>query len=188
MTAMDAMELLLNRHSATKLAAPGPGKATLETILRAGLRAPDHGRLRPWRFIVIPEERREAFGALLADSLKAREPDVPAEELARERGKAMRAPIIVVVAAKLQRGHKIPEIEQLLSAGTAAENIMLAAQAAGFGVMWKTGGPAYDPLVKRALGLAEQDAIVAFLYIGTETGGPSPARRPELAEHVAVWG
>lgn len=184
---MDAMELLRHRYSATKLAAPGPDQAALESILSAALRAPDHGRLRPWRVIVIPEERREAFGELLANTLKARQPDVAPAELERERGKAMRAPVIVVVAAKLQPGHKIPEVEQLLSTGAAAENVMLAAQAAGFGAMWKTGAPAYDPAVKRALGLDEHDAIVGFLYIGTETGGSSPAPRPDLSDCVTIW-
>ncbi|HJS84321.1 MAG TPA: nitroreductase [Acetobacteraceae bacterium] len=184
---MDAMELLLGRHSATRLAAPGPDRPALETMLRAALRAPDHGRLRPWRFIVIPEERREAFGDLLARSLQARQPDVAPEELARERGKALRAPLIVVAAAHLRRGHKIPEAEQIISTGAAAEHVMLAAQAMGFGAMWKTGGPAYDPAVKQALGLDAGDAIVGFLYIGTEAGEPSPAPRPSLEGHVSVW-
>ncbi len=184
---MEAMDLLLNRHSATRLVAPGPDRAALDAILSAALRAPDHGRLRPWRFVVIPEERREAFGDLLADSLRARAPDAPQAELARERGKAHRAPVIVVAAAQLRHGHKIPEIEQILAAGAAAENVMLAAQASGFGAMWKTGAPAYDGAVKQALGLAPDDAIVAFLYLGTEAGEPSPAPRPGLAEHVSVW-
>jgi nitroreductase len=184
---MDAMDLLLGRHSASRLVAPGPDRPALEAMLRAALRAPDHGRLRPWRFVVIPESRRDAFGELLARSLQSREPDVAPEELARERGKAMRAPVIVAAAARLRRSHKIPEIEQIISAGAAAENLMLAARALGFGAMWKTGGPAYDPEVKRALGLEAEDAIVGFLYLGTEAGDPSPARRPSLEEHVSVW-
>lgn len=184
---MEAMDLLLDRHSATRLAAPGPDQAALEAMLRAALRAPDHGRLRPWRFVVIPEGRREAFGELLARSLLAREPGASADELARERGKALRAPVIVVAAAHLRRGHKIPEVEQLLAGGAAAQNVMLAAQAMGFGAMWKTGGPAYDAAVKQELGLEPDDAIVGFLYIGTETGEPSPAPRPTLEGHMTVW-
>jgi nitroreductase len=184
---MEAMDLLLHRHSATRLTAPGPDRASLDAMLRAALRAPDHGRLRPWQFVVIPAERREAFGSLLADSLRAREPGVSEQELERERGKALRAPVIVVAAAKVRTGHKIPEIEQVLAAGAAAENVMLAAQAQGYGAMWKTGGPAYDPAVKQALGLSAGDAIVGFLYIGTEAGEPSPAKRPELGDHVSVW-
>lgn len=184
---MDAMELLTRRHSATRLAEPGPDKAQLDAILSAALRAPDHGRLRPWRFVVITGERRDAFGELLASTMKAREPGVSEAELERERGKAQRAPIIVVAAAHMQHGHKIPEVEQLLAGGAAAENVMLAAQAMGFGAMWKTGAPAYDPAVKRALGLDSEDAIVAFLYLGTPVGEPSPAARPTLDAHVTVW-
>lgn len=184
---MDAMELLTRRYSATRLAEPGPDKNQLDAILSAALRAPDHGRLRPWRFIVIQGERRGAFGELLASTMKAREPNVSDAELAREREKAYRAPIVVVAAAHLQHGHKIPEVEQLLAGGAAAENVMLAAQAMGFGAMWKTGAPAYDPAVKRALGLEAEDAIVAFLYLGTAVGEPSPAARPTLDAHVTVW-
>ncbi len=184
---MDAMELLGGRHSATRLTEPGPDQAELDAILGAALRAPDHGRLRPWRFVVIPEARREAFGELLERSLVTRAPEASAEELARERGKALRAPLIVVAAARLRREHKIPEVEQLLAAGAAVENVMLAAQALGFGAMWKTGAPAYDPTVKQALGLDAEDAIVGFLYLGTAVGEPSPAPRPGLAAHVAVW-
>lgn len=184
---MDAMDLLLNRHSATKLAAPGPDRAQLEAMLQAGLRAPDHGRLRPWQFVIIAQDQREEFGTVLAHALKAREPGVSDQELERERSKALRAPVILVAAARLRPGHKIPEVEQLLAAGAAAENIVLAAQAQGFGAMWKTGGPAYDLLVKQALGLSPQDAIVGFLYIGTDIGQPSTASRPELKDHVSIW-
>ncbi len=107
--------------------------------------------------------------------------------LQRERDKAMRAPVIVVVAATVQRGHKIPEVEQLVSAAAAAENIMLAANAQGFGAMWKTGAPAYDATVKQALGLDADNDIVGFLYVGTQVGGGSPAARPVVKDLVSVW-
>jgi nitroreductase len=185
--AMDAMELLLRRESATKLAPPGPDRPALDAILSSALRAPDHGRLRPWRFVVIPEDRRERFGEVMADSMRRREPDASEEALRREREKAMRAPTIVVVAAHVQRGHKIPEVEQLASTAAAAQNVMLAANAQGFGAMWKTGAPAYDATVKQALGLAAEDDIVGFIYLGTQVGGGSPAARPGLEGHVSVW-
>lgn len=184
---MDALELLLGRESAVKLAEPGPGEEALETIFRSALRAPDHGRLRPWRFIVIAREKRERFGDVLAESLRLRQPDATPVMLERERGKALRAPLIVVVAARVTPSDKIPEVEQLISAGTAAQNIMLAAHALGYGAMWRTGQPAYDAGVKRALGLEPADAIIGFLYIGTRGGGPSPVARPEPADFVSVW-
>lgn len=184
---MDAMELLLTRESATKLASPGPSQAELDAILGTAIRAPDHGRLRPWRFVVIPEAKRERFGDLLADCLRRVQPDASADMLQRERDKAQRAPLIVAVAARVQRGHKIPEVEQLVSAAAAAENIMLAARAKGFGAMWKTGAPAYDATVKQALGLDAHDDIVGFLYLGTQVGAGSPAARPVVSDLVSVW-
>ena len=185
---MDAIDLLLTRESALKLESPGPTEADLDVMIQSALRAPDHGRLRPWQFVVVPEDKRAAFGELLAASMSRRRPDAPEEELARERGKAMRAPVIVVAAAKLAKGHKIPEVEQLLSAGAAVQNIMLAANARGYGAMWKTGAPAYDAAVKQALGIATDSEIVGFLYLGTQVGGGIQVPRPVAKDYVSVWG
>ena len=144
-------------------------------MLACATRAPDHGRLRPWRFVLVRSEARGRFGDVLAEHLRRSRPQVSAETLERERLKAFRAPLIVVVAAHCDPAAKIPQIEQTLSAGAAAHAMMLAAFALGFNAMWKTGGPAYDPAVKSALGLAADDAIVGFLYLGTE---------PERAPHI----
>lgn len=154
---------------------PAPDEASLALMLACATRAPDHGRLRPWRFVLVRSEGRGRFGDLLADHLRRTHPQVSAETLERERLKAFRAPLIVVVAAHCDPAAKIPQIEQTLSAGAAAHAMMLAAFALGFNAMWKTGGPAYDPTVRSALGLTADDAIVGFLYLGTE---------PERAAHV----
>lgn len=184
---MDAMELLLSRELALKLELPGPDRAALDAIFQSAVRAPDHGRLRPWRFVVIQEDKRAAFGKLMADSMQRREPNASAEMLDRERAKAMRAPIIVVAAAHVQKGHKIPEVEQLSAAVAAAQNIMLAANALGYGAMWKTGAPAYDASVKQALGLAPDDDIIGFMYLGKQVGGGIQSPRPAAAEYVSMW-
>lgn len=184
---MDALELMLTRESALKLEAPGPSADDLNRMFATAVRAPDHGRLRPWHFVVIDSDRREAFGALMADSLRRRDPEATEGALQKERAKAFRSPVIVVVAAKVQRGHKIPVIEQLASAAAAAQTIMLAAPALGYGAVWKTGAPAYDPAVKTALGLDAEDDIVGFLYIGTRTGGSAPFPRPEAKDFVTNW-
>ena len=184
---MDALELLVGRESAVKLTSPGPDQEELEKMFQSALRAPDHGRLRPWRFVVIPEAKREEFGELMADCLRRMDPGATADALQRERDKAMRAPVIVVAAATIQRGHKIPDVEQLVSAAAAAENIMLAARAQGYGAMWKTGAPAYDVKVKEAFGLVPDNEIVGFLYLGTQVGGGSPAARPQVQDLVSVW-
>jgi nitroreductase len=185
--ALEALDLLLERDSAQRLTAPAPGDEALEIIFRSAVRAPDHGRLRPWRFVVIPEQALPRFGDLLADSLRRDAPDTPPGLLERERAKALRAPMIVVVAARLTPSPKIPEIEQILSAGAAAQTVLLAAQAQGFGAVWKTGRPAYDDEIKRALGLEPTDAIVGFIYLGTRVGGPSPVARPNSTEFVSTW-
>jgi len=184
---VDALELLLGRDSALRLEEPGPDQAALDTIFRSALRAPDHGRLRPWRFVLIPRGRRERLGEVLAEALRLREPSAPPELLARERQKALRAPVVIVVAAQMKPSDKIPGVEQIISAGAAAQNIMLAAHALGFGAMWRTGAPAYDATVKQALGLKENDAIIGFLHIGTRVGGSSPSPRPVAEDFVTVW-
>jgi nitroreductase len=184
---MDALDLLLTRESALKLDEPAPSEADLDKMFQSAVRAPDHGRLRPWRFVVIEGDKREALGNLMADTMRMRDPEVSEDMLARERAKPLRAPTIVVAAARVQRGHRIPECEQIASAAAAAQNIMLAAHALGYGAMWKTGDPAYDAHVKTALGLNADDEIMGFLYLGTNTGTSSPAPRPAARDQVTVW-
>ena len=165
---MQAIDALLTRRSARALTDPAPDEAALALMFGCATRAPDHGRLRPWRFVIVRRESRGRFGDLLADHLRRANPQVGAETLERERLKAFRAPLIVVVAAHCNPALKIPVIEQTLSAGAAAHAMMLAAFALGFNAMWKRGGAAYDPVVKSALGLEADDAIAGFLYLGTE--------------------
>jgi nitroreductase len=184
---MDALELLLGRASAGRLTEPAPSQGELDIMFQAAVRAPDHGRLRPWQFVVVPAERRVAFGEVLARSLLKREPDAPEPLVQRERDKALRAPIIVVVAARVAKGHKIPEAEQVASAAAAAQNVLLAAHAQGYGAMWRTGAPAYDPDVAAALGLGADSSIVGFLYMGTRAAEPMASPRPQPAEFVRVW-
>jgi nitroreductase len=185
---MQAIDALLQRHSARSLTEPAPDDGALGLIVESATRAPDHGRLRPWRFIVIKSEGRQRFGDLLADHLRRTRDPVSDDSLERERRKAFRAPLIIVVAAIISPGGKIPEIEQVLSAGAAAQNMLLAAQALGFNAVWKTGGAVYDAEVKAAFDLESKDAIVGFLYVGTDVDGPGSLPRPVWQEFVRYWG
>lgn len=184
---MDAMELLLGRASFGTLTSPAPDQPALEAMFASAVRAPDHGRLRPWHFLVVPEQRRAAFGEILAQSLARRDPEATEPMLQRERDKAMRAPMIIVTAARLQPAHKVPVNEQRASAAAAVQNILLAAHALGYGAVWKTGPAAYDACVRDALGLGKNDEISGFLYLGTPAGAPSAAPRPTPSGHVTVW-
>ena len=184
---MDALEALTTRASPTGLTDPGPDAHALQRMLRAAVRAPDHGRLRPWHFIVVEGAARAALGDVLADALRRREPDVAEATLAKERAKPMRAPLIVVVAARLREHRSVPAVEQIVAVGAAAQNILVAAHALGFGAFWRTGAPAYDDSVKGALGLRPEDAIVGFLYIGTPSAPPPPAPEADVASRVTRW-
>jgi len=184
---MDAYEALVTRVSPKELGEPAPGEASLRKIFAAALRAPDHGRLHPWRFITIQGEGRHRLGELLASSLRLRDPNAGDGLVERERQKALRAPLIVVVAAHITPSLKVPPVEQLLSAAAAAQNIIIASHALGFGAMWKTGEPAYDTLVKEALGLEAADEIAGFLYIGTPKAIPKPPAPLDPADFVRAW-
>jgi nitroreductase len=187
-TVMDAIEALTSRRSPVKLVDPAPSDEEVSGILEAAIRAPDHGRLRPWRFIILRGAARERLGDVLAAALRARAPDVPDDVVQRERQKPLRAPLVIVAAAALQEGHKIPIVEQMLAAGAATQNIMVAAHAMGFGAMWRTGDGAYDAKVKVALGLKPEDAIVGFVYLGTPAGRtPIPPDEPGVREFMREW-
>jgi nitroreductase len=184
---VEALELLLGRRSSVRLREPGPSEEELDTIFKSALTAPDHGKLRPWFFIVIREEQRQAFGNLMADMLKVRRPDSGLEALNRERQKALRAPVIIVTVARIKCDSRIPEVEQIMSAAAAAQNIMLAAHALGYGAMWRTGAGVYDANVKSALGLELTDIITGLIYIGTRDSEPPKTVRPIPNDFVATW-
>jgi nitroreductase len=183
---MDALTALTTRSTAVRLVEPAPAGANLAAILAAGARAPDHGRLRPWKFVLVRGAARDKLGQLLVSALRARQPDAPEAVFAKERDRAQRAPLIVAVAAKVRAHPKIPAIEQIISAGAAAQNMLVAAHALGFGGMWKTGPAAYDGQVKAGLGLEPEDVIVGFLYFGTHAA-PPPTKAADIAGLCVEW-
>jgi nitroreductase len=165
---MELFAAIETRSSAGRLTLPGPSDAELERLLQVAGRAPDHGRLRPWRFIVQNGADRESFASAAAAAKRLRLPSMSDEQFAAERDKIKRSPSIVVVGCAVDRANtKVPEIEQVVAVGAAVENLFLAAHALGYGVMWKTGAAAYDPAVKSLVGLQPDDHIVAILHLGT---------------------
>jgi len=183
---MSILDVICGRTSPAKLRDPGPTAAELERILAAGLRAPDHGVLRPWRFLVVQGRGRERLGELLAASLASRTPGASPQALEAERAKALRAPLLVIVAALPRETQRIPEIEQVVSAGAAAQNMMLAAHALGYGAFWRTGAAAYDPALIAALGLEPGAHLVALLYIGS-IEVPGKPKTADPAGIVEAW-
>ncbi len=165
---------------------PAPDDAQLHVIFEAAVRAPDHGRLRPWRFYVVRGDARQHLSEMFADGVMRREPGAKASLIEKEREKPLRAPLTIVVVAKTVIGHKIPEFEQALSAAAAAMNILNAIHALGFAARWVTGENCYDPEFKRAFGLESADQLIGFIQTGTSMDNFVPVR-PDPAEFVVEW-
>ncbi len=186
---MDQQLQLLARHStpAKELTEPAPDDAQLRQIIEVAMHAPDHGRLCPYRFITIRGDARHALAEVFAAAVKRRDPEVGEAYLAKQKDKPLRSPLIVVVVASLTDNPKIPQVEQMLSAGAAAHNVLLASNAMGFGSIWLTGDNAYDSGVCKALGLASSEKIIGFIYLGTEKRiWPSPPK-PDVDEKITRW-
>jgi nitroreductase len=183
---MDALDALNTRSTAKTFGETAPDKDALATVLQAAVRAPDHGRLRPWRFMLVEGNQRRKFGELLAASALRRVPGLGDGDLQRERDKAMRAPLIIIVACRIVPGTKIPAIEQILAAGAAAQNILLALHALGYAAAWKTGEAAYDTEVKKALGFAADDHIVGFVYTGGGMGATFATGKPASVQDAML--
>ncbi len=160
----------------------------LRVIFEVAVRAPDHGKLRPWRFYVVRGDARTQLSELFVAGVKRREPGASEAQIEKEREKPLRAPMTIAVVAKTVAGHKTPEIEQTLSAGAAAMNILNAVHTLGFAAKWVTGANCYDPLFKQDFGLDPADQLIGFIHVGTPIGKISPPERPDPAVFVIEWG
>lgn len=183
------LSLLATRRSGKPrdLVAPGPDEAQLRRILSAGMRVPDHGKLAPWRFVVIEPERRPAFADLIEEAYLADRPQAGPEERESSRQFALQAPTLVVVLSTPRHDSKVPVWEQELSAGAACMNILTAAHAMGFLGGWLTGWASYSEMVLRALGGSETDRIAGFLFLGTSGRTQEERPRPVYDEIVSTW-
>lgn len=171
---------------ARDLVAPGPDDATLRRIVAVAARTPDHGKLAPWRFVIVPAERREALAAVIADAYRQAYPDAADYEVEATARFARHAPALVVVLYS-PRQAKIPLWEQELSAGAACMNLLHAAHALGFVGSWLTEWPAYSDAVRDAFGVAPE-RIAGFIFIGTPVKALEERLRPNLDEVVSDWG
>ncbi|WP_308367892.1 MULTISPECIES: nitroreductase family protein [unclassified Microbulbifer] len=185
---MDALFALHNRVSTGLLTEPAPGDRQRRNIFRAALRAADHGCLRPWRFLLVEGEARHRLGELFLKAGEQAEP-APLAEAQRERFLAMplRAPLIVVAVTRLVENPKVPSIEQRMSTAAAVQAMLTAAFAEGVGAYWRTGALAANPLVAGGLGLAENERIEGFIYLGTPQKPPRAAPELAVSDYFATW-
>lgn len=185
----DPLHFLARRRSAPsrQLGEPGPDDATLKRLLTAAIRVPDHGKLVPWRLIILHADAKQELGRRLASMAIAKHPDMPAAKQDKERHRYAHAPLVIAVVARLDADSRIPEQEQLLSAGCVAHNLLLGAQALGFGAQWLTGWAAYDRDAAALLGLTDNEHVVGFVHIGTPAIEIPERTRPALDEVVSSW-
>lgn len=184
-----AIDLILNRRSVAprRLAAPGPSAEDIRTLIACAVTAPDHGDLRPWRVLRVAPESRPRLAEAFVAAKRELEPEPTEVALDRARAKAHKEPETLVVIFRPDRGASIPVQEQAMSVGAACMNILLAAEAMGYGGMLISGGEVTTAALREAFGLAEGEELVGFIGLGTVANPPGPRDRPAPEDVLAVW-
>lgn len=164
---MNAIEAILSRKSAPRLEEPAPNEHELELIYKSALRAPDHGALKPWKFLNVSGEGRGKLAEAAYKAIKKSDPEKALANKDKILSAPFRAPLIIVVIASTKENEIVPEIEQILSAGAAAQNILIASHSLGYTAIWRTGFLAFNEEVSLSFGLNKSDIIIGYLYIGS---------------------
>lgn len=187
---MSVFETIKNRRSIGKMTAQVPTRQQIEQLLEAATHAPNHHKVEPWKFIVLAGNARAELGQVMADSLARRFAENPPEKaeamLDKERNKLLRSPVVIVAVAEQPIRANVLEIENIEAVAAAVENILLTGEEMGLACMWRTGDAAYDPHVKRWLGLTPEDHIVAFVYAGFPAI-PKLERHPTAIANKTIW-
>jgi nitroreductase len=187
---MGVIDVIKRRRSIGKMTEQLPRHEQIEQILEAATHAPNHRKVEPWRFFVLTGKAREELGMIMAQSLASRMKETTSNQaqasLNRERGKPLRSPVLIVVAAERPTLPKVVEIENVEATAAAVQNMLLTAEEMGLACMWRTGDTAYDPLVKKWFGLSMEDHLVAFLYLGFPAI-PLFERHPTPFEAKTTW-
>lgn len=183
---MDVIQAIQSRHSVSKVKPDALSREMIEGLLHAAVQAPNHHKVRPWRFVVLTGAGRERLGEAMAASQRDRQPDLPPEAFDKTRALPLRAPVVIAVGVDKPAESRIIEIENVAAASAACQNILLAAHAQGLGAIWRTGEWARDPKVKEFLGFEADQHIVGFLYVGWPDFTAEFAERPGFEDRT-VW-
>lgn len=181
------LDALLSRQSHWPLAGPAPTDAELNQVFDTAMCAPDHGRLRPWRFVIVRDEAREDLADVLAELSAKRYPDAPAQQHEDRRQVAFAAPLLIVLAASISTESRIPESEQMLAVGASAMNVLNSLHMLGYGAFWATGADSHDRGMHDALDFESNERILGFLFVGTPPESAEPTPRPDRRDHVREW-
>ncbi len=183
---MDALEAIFTRQSIGKLKPDPVPRALIEQVLEAAVQAPNHYRVRPWRFVVLTGAARERLGDIFAQDLRAQNPNLPESAYEKARARPLRAPVLIAVAAEKPARPGEILVENICAAAAAVQNLLLAAHALGLAAKWRTGAAAAQPRVKEFLGFAPDQPLIAFVYLGYPAFEPPAAERPSHADRV-TW-
>lgn len=182
-----ALDALLSRASTDHLTKPAPDDKELETILSAVMRAPDHGKLRPWRMVLVRGKAREKLADLIVASMKRLDPDVPEKKIEKRYHRFSTMPLTIVLGMHLRPDNKIPLLEQQLAVGAAGMNLLNAIHAAGYGAVWVSGEVTYDPVLAEELGFPAPHALAGFFFVGTPEKADHDHKRPSVDPYVTEW-
>jgi len=185
---MDVFEAIYQRQSVSKVKADAVPRDLIERLLEAAVQAPNHHKVRPWRFVVLQNSAREKLGEVMAQSLQARKAEASADDVQKERQKPLRAPVVIAVAVDRPAIPKVLEIENVAAVAAAIQNLLLAAHSLGLGAIWRTCLSATDPAVKSFLGVAPEQPVLGFVYVGFPETPPPPSQRPSFEDRTRWLG
>lgn len=183
---MEVFEAIYQRHSQKKVKPDALPRALIEKLLDAAVQAPNHYKVRPWRFVVLMGEARKKLGDIMAASQLDRHPEFPQEAFDKARATPLQAPVVIAVGVDKPTEPKVLEIENICAVAAASQNLLLAAHATGLGAKWRTGEWVHDEKVKEFLGFDADQNVIAFIYIGYPEFIPEPVTRPSFEDRT-VW-
>ena len=184
---METLEAIQTRNSVPLLTDPAPTSEEMSEVYKGALRAPDHARLRPWKFIEVRGDSIDKLAKIFIDTATALNSDLSENEISKLEKAPHRAPMVIILAANIKEHPKVPEIEQIISLGAAAQNILLGIHEIGYSAVWRTGNMAFNPEITKFLGLEENYKIIGYLYVGTSTGKEKPIPELEIQDFLEVW-
>ncbi len=183
----EALRVIQSRVSITKLIEPAPNSAELIEAFKAAARAPDHGKLQPWRFMVIEGEGLELLSRIFLAALARSNPEISPSVVEKTKNMPFRAPMIIVAIARCQENSKVPKQEQIIACGAATQNLLNALFALNYGAVWRTGDLAYDKYVAQSLGLVESEEVIGFIYVGTPALDIPEALQVDVTGIFSSW-
>jgi len=184
---METLKAIQSRNSVPFLEEPAPTSSQMIDIYKGALRAPDHANLRPWKFIEVRDKGRNRLGDVFLRTAEMQGEDLSEEQKEKLKIAPLRSPMLIILAANIKEHPKVPKIEQIISLGAAAQNILLGIHEMGFAAVWRTGKMAFNSEITLQLGLKNNYEVIGYLYIGTSSGKEKRIPEHNIEDFVEFW-